>query len=118
MQKGDKMKLLTKHEELFLLTLFRLNQPANLNEIHHHLLSHTGKDFAFASVYLTLEKLYQKGYVDSELGESLPVRGGKALKYYRLTDKGMVVLKAEKELKERMWQGFPGSVQGRKAENE
>ncbi len=118
MQKGGYMKFLTKHEELFMLTIFRLNKPATLTDIRDHLLSHTGKDLAFASLYLTLEKLYQKGYVSSEVGDPLPVKGGKALKYYQLTNKGITVLKAEKELKDRMWKGFPASIQGKKVENE
>jgi len=118
MQKGEYMKFLTKHEELFMLTIFRLNKPATLTDIRDHLLSNTGKDLAFASLYLTLEKLYQKGYVSSEVGDPLPVRGGKALKYYQLTNKGMTVLKAEKELKDRMWKGFPASIQGKKVGNE
>jgi len=118
MKKGEYMKFLTKHEELFMLTIFRLNKPATLTDIRDHLLSNTGKDLAFASLYLTLEKLYQKGYVSSEVGDPLPVRGGKALKYYHLTHKGMTVLKAEKELKDRMWKGFPASIQGKKVGNE
>jgi DNA-binding PadR family transcriptional regulator len=118
MQKGEYMKFLTKHEELFMLTIFRLNKPATLTDIRDHLLNNTGKDLAFASLYLTLEKLYQKGYVSSEVGDPSPVRGGKALKYYHLTNKGMTALKAEKELKDRMWKGFPSPTQGKKVGNE
>lgn len=101
------MKFLTKHEELFMLTIFRLAKPATLQEIRDHLLAQTGRDLAFASLYLTLEKLDRKGFVLSEVGDPLPVRGGKALKYYQLTEEGMDALQAEKMLKDRMWDGFP-----------
>ncbi len=100
-------KLLTKNEELFMLTIFRLNKPVTLVEIREHLLENTGKDWAFASLYMTLGKLYRDGMVEVANGEPMPHRGGKALNYYTVNENGLDALRREKEVKDRMWMGFP-----------
>jgi DNA-binding PadR family transcriptional regulator len=101
------MKLLTKNEELFMLTILRLNKPVTLPEIRQHLLENTGKDWAFASIYMTLDKLDREGLVKVTSGEPQPYRGGKALNYYSVNEKGVEALQKEKEVKDRMWMGFP-----------
>jgi DNA-binding PadR family transcriptional regulator len=108
------MKLLTKQEELLMLTVFRLNQRGTLADIRNHLLINTGRDWAFASLYLTLEKLVRKGFLSVELGEPMPIRGGRAIKSYSLTKDGISTLRKEKELKERMWAGFPDTAKTKK----
>ena len=105
------IKLLTKQEELLMLTVFRLKQGVTLADIRNNLMTNTGRDWAFASLYLTLEKLVRKRFLSVELGDPMPVRGGRALKYYSLTGEGVSTLREEKELKERMWDGFPDSVE-------
>lgn len=100
------MNLLTKQEELFLLTIHRLSEPAYLVNIREHLITYAGKDWAFGSLYITLDKLRKKGFVDIYTGKPSATRGGKAIKYYRLTEEGMAALRETKELQDVMWQGF------------
>jgi DNA-binding PadR family transcriptional regulator len=111
------MNFLTKQEELFLLTIYRLNEPAYLVNIREHLLKFTGKDWAFGSLYITLDKLYRKGYVKTYVGEPRGSRGGKAIKYYSLTDEGLSVLAKTKELQDIMWQGFSPLLERKKLTN-
>ncbi len=47
---------------------------------------------SFGSVYTALERLTWKGYLESKLGEPEPVRGGRARKYYKVTNGGKTVL--------------------------
>ena len=47
---------------------------------------------SFGSVYTALERLSWKGYLESDLGEPEPARGGRARKYYRVTGLGKKVL--------------------------
>ena len=49
---------------------------------------------SFGSVYTALERMTWKGYLEGELGNSEPVRGGRARKYYRVTGLGKKVLEA------------------------
>jgi len=48
------MVILTKQEELFMLTIFRLQEPAYLVNIRNYLFEQTRKDWAFGSLYITL----------------------------------------------------------------
>ena len=100
------MDLLTKQEELFLLTLFKIGKDAYLVNIREHLLQHTGKDWAFGSLYITLEKLRKKGLVTTRVGEPSGTRGGKAIKYYELTRNGIRALTDLKKLQDEMWKEF------------
>ncbi len=100
------MIILTRQEELSLLTIFRLKDPAYLVNIRDHLLEHTGKDWAFGSLYISLEKLIKKGYLEAHVGEPSATRGGKAIKYYRITQEGTSVLVDSKRLNDLMWREF------------
>lgn len=108
------MNLLTKQEELYLLTIHRLGEPAYLVNIRGHLLEHTGKDWAFGSLYITLTKLLKKGLLETYTGEPSANRGGKAIKYYRLTEEGMFALTEAKKLQDVMWSGFSPSLAEKK----
>ena len=100
------MQLLTKQEEMFLLTIFRIEEGAYLVNIREHLIQNAGKDWAFGSVYMSLEKLRKKGYVKTHVGEPSAARGGKAIKYYELTEEGIRVLLETKRLQDAMWKEF------------
>ena len=49
----------------------------------------TGRDVAIGSVYAALERLEDKGFVTSELGEATPERGGRAKRYFHVTARGL-----------------------------
>lgn len=108
------MEILTKQEELFLLTIHRLKSEAYLVSIRNSLLTHTGKDWAFGSIYITLDKLLKKGLVQVQIGEPSSVRGGKAIKYYRITEEGMNALVEEKKMQDAMWRDFSVSNEMKK----
>ena len=103
------MIFLTKTEELFMLTVFSLKEPAYLVNIRNHLLEHTNKDWAFGSLYITLDKLRKKGLINTYLGKPKRTQGGKAVKYYTLTKDGMAALTEAKRLQDVMWKEFANS---------
>jgi len=100
------MHLFTKQEELIMLAIFRLSENAYLVTIRKHLLKYAGKDWAFGSLYIALKRLIKNGYVQTFLGEPTSERGGKAIKYYRLTDRGIEALIEIKKLHDTMWREF------------
>ncbi len=100
------MKFLTKQEELFLLAIFRIGQDAYLVNIREHLKLHAGKDWAFGSIYITLEKLVQKGLTQTRIGTPSTSQGGKARKYYELTQAGIDALNKNKRIHDKMWKEF------------
>jgi DNA-binding PadR family transcriptional regulator len=102
----EKRIYLTRQEELFMLTIFRLEEPAYLVNIRDHLLEYTGKDWAFGSIYITLNKLKKKDFVTSKTGSPMQKRGGKSIQYYELTGSGIKALTHSKQVQDVMWREF------------
>jgi DNA-binding PadR family transcriptional regulator len=100
------MHLLTKQEELLLLTIFRIQRDAYLVNIREHLKKHIGKEWAFGSIYITLEKLCRKGFLNNRIGVPTASQGGKAIKYYDLTKSGIRILRENMYLHDKMWKEF------------
>lgn len=112
------MAFLTKLEELFMLAVFQHNGPASLITIRDYLLDNTGRDWAIASLYIALDKLKKKGFIKSYKGEPKNVRGGKALRYYLITNKGTRALDEAWKMQEGMWKDFNYSLAQGKQSNE
>ena len=112
------MAFLTKLEELFMLAIFYHKTPASLMEIREYLLNKSGKEWAIASLYIALDKLKKKGYVESYKGKPKNVRGGKALRYYHMTERGIQVLKETWKMQECMWKDFISSLSRNNQSNE
>ncbi len=100
------MKLITKQEELFLLAVFDIGENAYLVNIREHLKIQTGKDWAFGSIYITLEKLRKRGLIMARVGKPSARQGGKAIKYYKLSKEGIQTLRDNKRLHDKMWKEF------------
>jgi len=104
------MELLTRLEELFLLTIIHLGETASLVTIRKHLLKHAGKDWAFGSLYMALSKMERNDLVRSAVGNPKGGRGGKAVKVYRVTADGLAALAETKRVHDALWRGAPASM--------
>jgi DNA-binding PadR family transcriptional regulator len=100
------MRVLTKLEESVLLTILRLKDDAYIVSIKDQLERFTGKDLSFGALYVSLNRLVKYGYLNSTVGQSLSVRGGRAKKYYKLTKDGVLALKNTRKLQNQMWKNF------------
>jgi PadR family transcriptional regulator len=67
----------------------------------------SGKEVAMGSVYITLERLEQKGLVSSRLGEPTAERGGRAKTYFHITAKGLREVRQARRTLMNLWQGVP-----------
>jgi DNA-binding PadR family transcriptional regulator len=95
-------------ELMIMLTLLRLGENAYGVTIARELKIHGGRDASLANTYATLERLEEKGYVSSELGDPTPERGGRAKRYFRVTAKGMVKVRETRRVLSRLSRGVPG----------
>ena len=107
------MKYLTRKEELVLLTIFRLEEEAYLVNIREFLNTHTEKKWTVGNVYVPLDRMSKLGYLDSYIGAPTTKRGGKAIKYYRLTNQGLSALSEIKRVHESMWDGIDDLASGK-----
>ena len=100
------MRVLTKLEESLLLTILKLKDDAYIVSIKDQLEHFTSKNMSFGALYVALNRLIKYGYLESYIGESSSLRGGRAKKYYKLTKNGVLGLKEIRQLQNQMWKGF------------
>jgi PadR family transcriptional regulator PadR len=102
-----KREFLGGFELLVLLALIRLGDEAYGVPISEAIEESSGKEVAMGSVYITLERLEQKGFVSSRLGEPTAERGGRAKTYFRITAKGLREVRQARRTLMNLWQGVP-----------
>lgn len=94
-------------ELMAMLALMRLGEDAYGVPIFREIEKQCGREIALGSVYAALERLEEKGFVISELGESTPERGGKAKKYFHITAKGLREVRETQRALKNLWHGLP-----------
>jgi len=107
-----KMKELSKIEELFLLTIWRLKENAYGVTIRRNIAERTGKEYTYGTVYSILENLLTKGYVEKHEGEPSSERGGRRKLLYNLTSSGFQALKNAYEMQRAVWGNVTGNTFG------
>jgi len=107
------MQLLTKPEELLLLAICNLGNDAYGVEILNYLSEKTGKEWSIGSIYVPLDRLARKEYVDSFQGEPTAKRGGKSKRFFQVTKKGLEALRESKRVQEEMWENIPELITGK-----
>jgi len=106
----DGKRLLGGFETLLLLVILRLGDRAYGVAIRKELLDQAGKDIAIGAIYTGLDRLQQKGFVESWSGEPTPERGGRAKKFYRVTAPGRQALNEMQRAVQRLSDGLEGSL--------
>lgn len=101
------MNLLTRAEELILIAIWRLKDNAYCVPIHQHVTEITGEKWSLGSIYMPLDRLVKKGYLDSYLSAATPERGGRHKRIYHLTGEGRDALRKVRDVQKRMWRGIP-----------
>jgi len=94
-------------ELLVLLALLRAGDEAYGVPIANAIADSTGKRVILASVYNTLERLEQKGFVTSSFGEPTAERGGRAKRYFSITKAGLKEVRTAKRALTVLWRGVP-----------
>ena len=97
------MRTLTRQEEQILLAVYHLEESAYLVNIREKLKEMTGKYLDVGTINKPLKRLEREGFLDSQLGDPTPVRGGKAIKYYTLSEKAYEALAEVKALHNKIW---------------
>jgi DNA-binding PadR family transcriptional regulator len=94
--------LLGELEQLVLLAVMHQRDEAYALSICDEIASRTGIALARGSVYVALDRLTRKGYVDSAMMPPTGERGGKAKRCFRLTAHGSRALRTAEQTLERM----------------
>jgi len=100
------MKLISRIEELILVSIWRLEENAFGLAILDELQRVTGKTWLTGSVYASLARLLKQRYVEAIEGEPTPERGGRRKIYYRVTTEGQKALKKLMNVHAALWSGL------------
>ncbi len=101
------MNLLSRTEELLLLSVWKLQDDAYGLSIRRHMSTLLDKRVSVGAVYIPLERLAKQGYLHTRESEPTDKRGGRRKKFYRLTGKGVAALQTVRQLHEQAWSGLP-----------
>jgi len=99
-------------ELMVILALMRLGDDAYGVPICREIEEQTGREVAVGSVYATLDRLVEKGFVSSELGEPTAERGGRAKRYFRITPPGVREVRKTQRALMNLWNGLPQPERG------
>jgi PadR family transcriptional regulator len=94
-------------ELLVLLAVIREGDEAYGVPIADAIAQSTGKSVVLASVYNTLERLEEKGFVRSTMGQPTAQRGGRSKRYFSITSAGLREVRAAKKALTVLWRGVP-----------
>ena len=81
-------RLLGGFEHLLLLAILRLEDDAYGATVRRELIRSADKDVAVGAIYTGLDRLEEKGFVESWMGEPTAKRGGRGKRLYRVTSTG------------------------------
>ena|ERR1700726_3387936 len=68
-----------------------------------------GADVAVGSVYAALDRLELKGLITSSLGDPSPERGGRAKRYFRVTEQGLNSVRETRKTLTKLWKSLPAT---------
>jgi len=101
-------------EHMVLLAIVRLGPEAYGMSILRELEDRANREVSRGGLYLVLERMVEKGYLETRMGDPSPERGGRAKRFFQLTDLGSEVLRVSGRSILAMWDGLePLLEQGR-----
>ena len=99
-------RILTRSEEFLLVAVIRLGDSAYPVSIFDEITAATGSVLTLGSIYFPLQRLEERGFLTSHLGDPSTDRSGKSKRYYRVTKKGLEALAEARKAHEKMWEGI------------
>ena len=97
---------LGEFEQLVLLAILRLKTDAYGMTIRREIEERAGRPTSIGALYLTLERLQKKGFVQSQLGEATQERGGRAKRFFTVNPTGREMLRSSLKALKKMSTGL------------
>jgi PadR family transcriptional regulator, regulatory protein PadR len=103
---------LGEFEQVVLLAILRLDNHAYGVTVRLEIIKCTGREPSPGALYTTLDRLEEKGFVTSSLGDPTPERGGRAKRFFTVTKKGAESVGRAQRAFQRLLKGIelPGGV--------
>jgi len=104
--KASETDFLGEFEQIVLMAVLRLGTEAYAVTVREEIEERTGRTVSRGAIYITLDRLEKKGYLESWLADPTPERGGRAKRYHKVSAAGAAALKRSRAALEKMWQGL------------
>jgi len=92
-------------EEAVMLVVAALGDAAYGVKIREELSRRTGKDYSLGATYTTLDRLHDKELLTSWVGDPTAERGGRAKRFFKLTERGGKMLDERLRARQDLTQG-------------
>lgn len=106
MSRATRPATLGELELLVMLAVMQLETEAYPIAISDAIEERTGRVVARPAVFITLERLEDKGLVTSRYGDPTPVRGGRAKRFFAPTKAGLAAVQQSLDSVAAMTQGL------------
>ncbi len=97
---------LGEFEQLVLLAVMRLEGEAYAVPIRQEIEARTSRSVARGALYVTLDRLEEKGYLKSWLADATAERGGRPKRFYEVKPAGSRALEYSWAALRSMWEGL------------
>ncbi|MGJ5820643.1 PadR family transcriptional regulator [Paludibaculum fermentans] len=97
---------LGEFEQVVLLAILRLQQNAYGVTIRAEIAACTGREPSPGAIYITLDRLEEKGLATSRFGEPTPQRGGRSKRYFTVTAVGVEAVTSAQRAYQRLLKGL------------
>lgn len=100
-------EFLGEFEELVLTMVGILQEEAYGNAIVNEIKERIGREANLSAVHVTLYRLEDKGLVKSSMGGATSSRGGRRKRIFTVTNTGLSMLRAMREVRIGLWKLIP-----------
>lgn len=105
-----KRTYLGEFEEIVLLIVTMLNDDAYGVRIMHEILEKTNRSVRLNQVHASLQRLEEKGMIDSRMGDPTPERGGRRKRIFSITPYGQLTLQDIQAVRASLWSLLPSNI--------
>lgn len=101
---------LGEFEQMLLLTAMRLGEDAYGVRLMQELEESVGRRVSRGSVYVTLDRLEEKGWIESSSSAARPERGGRPRRVVTVTPTGRAALQKSRAALLTLWDGLEDAL--------
>lgn len=96
---------ITRADEILLLAILKLKDNAYGTTIVKEIKKRSGKELSFGSLWVSLDNLNKRGFIEKREDTQIPPRGGRKKVFYQLTADGVRSLEEARVFHKTLWSG-------------
>ena len=94
-------------EEIVMLTILILQEEAYGVSIKLEIENRLDRKVSLGAMRSALDRLEEKGMLQSRMGEVTAVRGGKRKRFFKVTNSGQIALRDVRDARQKLWNAIP-----------